>query len=119
MGYHIERLACKNGVYVFEISDQDTGEIKNAGIHKEALFALLTVAERNDREKAPWADFEGTPLYEGDTIMHPVSGKTGVIIYLADEPYFLDQWAVRYKSGKSEKLNLLIGSKIRPTKVDK
>ena len=34
----------------------------------------------SDRRKAPWPDYDGNDIYEGDTIKHP-SGQMAVVIF--------------------------------------
>lgn len=48
------------------------------------------------RNKAPWRDYEGNDIFEGDTIRHPRSGQTGVVIFMADRQTEHDQWLVKY-----------------------
>ncbi len=46
-------------------------------------------------EKAPWKDFEGNDIHEGDTIRHP-DGKTGLIITASNTNIDADKWRVQY-----------------------
>lgn len=46
---------------------------------------------------APWPDFAGNPIHEGDFIEHPASKERGRIVYLPSEgPEEVDRWRVRY-----------------------
>jgi len=44
---------------------------------------------------APWKDYQGNDLYEGDKLKHP-SGQTGVIEYHKDRHNQHDRWLVNY-----------------------
>lgn len=62
--------------------------------------------------KAPWPDFAGNDIYEGDVIQHPVSSERGTVIFLGDEAEASDQWRVAYgKRGELNRLCLQIGDK--------
>lgn len=50
------------------------------------------------RRKAPWPDFAGNDIHEGDTIRHP-SGEEGKIVFLEFESDPGDQWRVLYDDG--------------------
>lgn len=52
---------------------------------------------------APYKDFKGNTVYEGDTIVHP-SGESGVVVYYPDRPGQLDRWYVRYDNGNEHRL---------------
>ena len=47
-------------------------------------------------ETAPWPDFAGNPIREGDTIRHPTDGVTAVVFVLADETDPNERWRVLY-----------------------
>jgi hypothetical protein len=66
--------------------------------------------ERLVRRRAPWEDFAGNPIYEGDTIMHP-SGQHGIVIFINAEKEPSDQWRVDYGVGGILRLCLQIGDK--------
>lgn len=57
---------------------------------------------------APWPDYEGHEIHEGDKIKHP-SGETGVVMFLADEVDPPDQWRVDYGDAWLSRLCLQIG----------
>lgn len=59
---------------------------------------------------APWTDFKGAPIHEGDTILHP-SGEQGIVIFLAIEPDPGDAWRVDYGTQHLSRLCLQIGNK--------
>lgn len=59
---------------------------------------------------APWPDFNGKDIHEGDTIEHP-SGERGKIVFLPDEADAGDQWRVDYGTGDLSRLCLQIGYK--------
>lgn len=47
------------------------------------------------KRKAPWTDFEGNDIHEGDAILHP-SGERGVVCFWPHETHPADQWRVFY-----------------------
>ena len=62
-------------------------------------------------KKAPWTDFVGGPIFEGDTILHP-SGQRGKVVCwdkLYEDPS--DKWRVKYEDGDVARLCLQIGDK--------
>lgn len=64
----------------------------------------------NDRNKAPWPDYRGAEIFEGDTIIHP-TGETGKVVFLDKEKEPSDQWRVDYRTGDLSRLCLQIGDK--------
>jgi hypothetical protein len=66
----------------------------------------------NAASKAPWPDFTGHDIHEGDTIEHP-SGERGTVVFLAHEADPGDQWRVDYGGGNLSRLCLQIGDKGR------
>lgn len=58
--------------------------------------------------KAPWPDFSGNDIREGDTIEHP-SGERGTVVFLANEISPSDQWRVDYGTVGLSRLCLQIG----------
>lgn len=61
-------------------------------------------------KKAPWPDYAGAEIREGDTIQHP-DGERGTVVFLADEKEPSDQWRVDYGGGYLSRLCLQIGDK--------
>lgn len=61
--------------------------------------------------QAPWSDFNGQSIHDGDMIVHPVSGESGKVIFLAEEKEPTDQWRVDYGDGLLSRLCLQIGDK--------
>lgn len=59
---------------------------------------------------APWTDFCGHVISEGDVIRHP-SGDTGRVLYEAAQTDVLDQWRVEYSDGTISRLCDQIGIK--------
>ncbi|WP_110644104.1 hypothetical protein [Salinicola sp. CPA57] len=59
--------------------------------------------------KAPWPDYAGNQIHEGDTLTHP-SGETGKVIFLETEKDPHDQWRVDY-ADQYLRLALQIGDK--------
>jgi len=70
--------------------------------------AINEKIETMSNRKAPWPDFEGNVLYEGDTIKHPASGQTGIIIYFPHRKEPTDQWCVDYGDDIESRLCLQI-----------
>lgn len=67
--------------------------------------------------EAPWPDYQGNRLFEGDIIRHP-SGEEGVIVYVPrNESYSISPWCVHYDDGGLSALSLQVGSKGRAVKV--
>ncbi|MFW5971765.1 MAG: hypothetical protein ACOCQT_06640, partial [Desulfovermiculus sp.] len=67
------------------------------------------------RRKAPWTDYEGNDLYEGDFIIHP-SGEIAQIVVLEYAKSVHDKWRVYYKSTPPllagwSRLSLQVGDK--------
>lgn len=61
--------------------------------------------------KAPWKDFGGADIYEGDVIAHP-SGERGKVIFRSNETDPADQWRVDYGDGSPvSRLILQVGEK--------
>lgn len=66
-------------------------------------------------ELAPWRDFAGNEIYNGDVICHP-SGERGKVVFLPNESDPGDQWRVDYGDGSYlSRLCLQIGDKGRAT----
>ena len=63
-----------------------------------------------EKRMAPWPDFEGNPIRDGDRICHP-SGEQGDVYRLPDVEDPGDAWRVRYDDGSVLRLCLQIGSK--------
>lgn len=59
---------------------------------------------------APWKDFAGAAIREGDTIRHS-TGETGRVVYLPAEENESDRWRVDYGDGVLSRLCLQIGEK--------
>lgn len=63
--------------------------------------------------KAPWPDFTGVDIYEGDVIEHP-SGEHGIVVFMATEVDPINQWLVEYgDDGYLSRLSLQVGDKGR------
>jgi hypothetical protein len=59
---------------------------------------------------APWPDFFGNDIHDGDEIKHP-SGETGKVILIPNEEDVHRQWRVDYGEGFLSALSLQIGDK--------
>ena len=66
--------------------------------------------------KAPWKDYEGNDLFEGDRIRHP-SGEVGVIVCIAEHVDPNDRWRVDYGPQGISRLCLQVGWKGMAVKV--
>jgi hypothetical protein len=66
--------------------------------------------------EAPWPDFAGNPIRDGDTIQHPASGQTGRVVFAPARAE--DQWLVSYADGDVSRLRLQIGDKGRAVVVE-
>jgi hypothetical protein len=65
-----------------------------------------------DPRRAPWPDFKGNPIHEGDTIEHPTGARAKVVVYDGEtDPG--DQWRADYGDGLPSRLVLQIGDKGR------
>lgn len=51
--------------------------------------------QMEQRRKAPWPDYAGRPIYEGDTVEHP-SGDRGIVRFFEAYESQSDQWRVDY-----------------------
>lgn len=51
--------------------------------------------------KAPWPDFAGNDIHEGDTIRHP-SGQQGVVVFHPERETDHDKWCVEYAGSAFE-----------------
>lgn len=66
---------------------------------------------------APWPDYAGNEIHEGDTIIHP-SGEKGVVVFMELEQDPHDQWRVDYGEVWLSRLSLQIGDKGQAVKVE-
>lgn len=57
---------------------------------------------------APWPDFAGGEIREGDTIQHPL-GERGRVVFLPTEDDPSSQWRVDYGDAYLSRLCLQIG----------
>lgn len=60
------------------------------------------------RRIAPWPDYAGNVIREGDTIAHPVTSDRGTVVL--DESYANDsgKWRVRYEDGPDGTMALVL-----------
>lgn len=66
------------------------------------------------RLKAPWPDFAGNDIYEGDVIQHPNGDRGEVVlvpVVFPQDPDSTIQWRVNYANGESMWLGNQIGDK--------
>lgn len=60
---------------------------------------------------APWKDFSGADIHEGDRIAHP-AGERGTVVFLQEYPDAHDRWRVDYHDGGPfSRLSLQVGDK--------
>lgn len=59
---------------------------------------------------APWKDFKGNNIFEGDKIIHP-SGESGIVVFRKNSISDSDNWLVDYDDGCLSRLCLQIGDK--------
>jgi hypothetical protein len=80
--------------------------------HKEiSLDENKIEIKEEERRKAPWKDFAGNDIYEGDKIIHP-SGEYGIVVFKEDPTEEADRWLVNYGgSFFRSRLCLQIGDK--------
>lgn len=60
--------------------------------------------------KAPWHDYKGDDIHDGDEVVHP-SGEYGVVVRYHDIPEPLDAWRIHYESGEVGRMCLQVGWK--------
>lgn len=65
---------------------------------------------------APWRDFFGNVLCEGDLIRHP-DGSEGNVTFDGSKSHVSDHWKVSYSDGQLSRLCLQIGDKGMARKV--
>ncbi len=86
-------------------------EIENSFMLERMPLNFTLTKKNYGYRKAPWPDYKGNDIYEGDTICHP-SGEKGLVFYQArsaiDES---DNWLVQYDGGPASRLSLQIGEK--------
>lgn len=76
-----------------------------------APYQVHACVEPGSRRLAPWKDFKGAPIHEGDTIEHP-DGAHGVVMFYPNESTVHKQWRVRYSdSSYDHALFLQIGDR--------
>jgi len=92
--------------------------VTDAAFSRAGISHALKRLERfyAQRSRAPWSDFNGKDIHEGDTIEHP-SGERGKVVFLAHESDPGDQWRVNYGTGDLSRLCLQIGDKGRAVVV--
>lgn len=69
-----------------------------------------TLHENQPMNQAPWPDYAGNPIHEGDVIVHP-SGESGKVTFLEEYTKPSDQWRVDYGTPHVSRLCLQIGDK--------
>lgn len=69
------------------------------------------------RQIAPWTDFGGNPIQEGDRIIHP-SGDSGFVVFVPNALQDNERWRVDYGHGSTHCLATEVGETGRATVVD-
>ena len=64
------------------------------------------------RSIAPWTDFDGQTIRDGDFIIHP-DGVKGIVVFRPKGVDASDKWLVDYGDGGPSRLCLQIGDKGR------
>jgi hypothetical protein len=91
----------------FDMNSYLNIQVQNFGQRKDVAQPTLLEIKMN---KAPWTDYNGQDINEGDTIQHP-SGERGRVVFLVNEKDPGDQWRVDYGDGSLSRLCLQIGDK--------
>jgi len=61
--------------------------------------------------KAPWTDFKGDDIREGDVMSHP-SGQQGTVVFHHERKAPSDQWVIDYgEIGLESRLCLQVGDR--------
>lgn len=94
----------------FEDDDEVVDVVRK--LHDLAEMVERGALGRMIRRKAPWLDFAGNEIHEGDVIQHP-DGMTGTVAFQASEKEAGDQWRVDYREGGLSRLCIQIGDKGR------
>jgi hypothetical protein len=69
------------------------------------------------RNTAPWPDFEGTTIMEGDRLIHP-SGEMGIVAMSADALHDNERWRIDYGNGVFRSLQIEVGEEGRAVVLD-
>ncbi|NSL56008.1 hypothetical protein [Uliginosibacterium aquaticum] len=69
------------------------------------------------RQTAPWPDFDGNPIMEGDRMVHP-SGECGIVVLCSDAPDDSARWRVDYSGGISRSLSAEVSRDGRCVVID-
>lgn len=82
---------------------------------------VSTAARVTSAMKAPWKDFAGADIHEGDVIVHPATGERGTVVFLPEYSDPSDQWRVAYQEpdGGLSRLCLQIGDKGQAVVVER
>lgn len=95
--------------------DSGSGHVKSepAGWVSVELSVGLFRPEFGDRPSprvAPWLDFKGAAVFQGDLLQHP-DGSRGQVVFLSEYLEPADQWRVKYDDGDLLRLCLQVGDK--------
>lgn len=88
------------------------------GVLEEARAAIDAArGDARQRASAPWSDFAGNPIRDGDTIRHP-GGEIGRVVYQPEGETESDRWRVDYGTGTLSRLVLQVGDKGQAVVLD-
>jgi hypothetical protein len=104
----VTRLDQPDTIVSFGTPPNPCAATRRAIVRAAAEIGRNVTAEK----KAPWPDFKGQDIHEGDMIEHP-SGERGTVVFLAIEKEPSDQWRVDYGGSVHSRLCLQIGDKGR------
>lgn len=79
-----------------------------ARIDPRAEAAQAERAEMSTKRIAPWPDYAGNVIREGDTIIHPLSGDRGVVEVDESRAHETSKWRVRYEDGVDGTMALVL-----------
>ena len=104
--------------YLLPVQGQGGEYCRECGQLKESRLIFSTEILTQGTEpaghikKAPWTDYEGNYIYDGDTIRHP-DGRTGTVKFdkCSRSDRLEDQWVVDYGEGQCSRLCLQVGGK--------
>jgi len=102
---------------VFSIrSDLDKLTLRLDRVESRLELTDSQVRRSKPMNEAPWSDFAGYAIREGDIIFHP-SGEIGKVVFVPNKLIPEDQWLVDYGDGCLSRLCLQIGDKGQAKKM--
>ena len=108
-------------VIILEHPDIIDGKLVRVRVRYELVSGMRVFLTDRDyleryckgRRRAPWKDYKGNTIYEGDRITHPVDPEwqTGIVEFDPKGQGHHGKWKVRYRNGDLLALCLQIGDK--------